>query len=257
MRSRRNSSTRELYQCVICDRSHALRFCPEFVLMRVEDRRKVVRDNDYCMNCLARSHQVRRCHSKVVCKKCGSQHHSMLHPEPSSTAIVRHEDSQELSRATIHERVVPPNSPSRHRRQTRSGHQPRQQHRPRQRQNCQQQHHRSKRQQQKRHRQQPKREQTQRQQSQPQHHPRSSGRQQNYRHHNPQPNRPQNNHQQRPRNNRQAHQSQSRNMQLKAPRSSVLMPDQLVLSQAIKSLAEVMCVASSVAQVQGRRHGQI
>lgn len=63
------SLTMKQYQCVICDRSHALRFCSKFILRRVEDRRLVFRDNDY---------QVRRCHSKLLCNKCGGQPHSML-----------------------------------------------------------------------------------------------------------------------------------------------------------------------------------
>ncbi|XP_073824755.1 uncharacterized protein isoform X1 [Musca autumnalis] len=255
MRSRRNSSTRELYQCVICDRSHALRFCPEFVLMRVEDRRKVVRDNDYCMNCLARSHQVRRCHSKVVCKKCGSQHHSMLHPESATTALVRHEDSDEVVRSTVHERLSSPNrqSSSNRRSKRRRHHKPNktargqkrpsQQSQPKHRQPSNQ-HHQAQHHQPKQHKQQRQHQRTNRY---------SNNRQQGYR----QPNRRHQNHPYTRNNSQNHHQTYRQRPAPNTPRTSVLMPDQLVLSQAIKSLAEVMCVSSSVAQVQGRRHGQI
>ncbi|XP_073839395.1 uncharacterized protein isoform X2 [Musca autumnalis] len=225
--------------------------------MRVDDRRKVVRDNDYCMNCLARSHQVRRCHSKVVCKKCGSQHHSMLHPE-SSTALVRHEDSDEVVRSTVHERLSSPNRQSssnrrsgrrRHRKpnKTPKGQKrPAQHSQPKQHQQRQSpnQHHQSQTHQ-------PRQRKQQRQHQRPNYYP--NNRQQEYR----QPNKRHKIPHYSRNNSQNHHQTYRQRPATNPPRTSVLMPDQLVLSQAIKSLAEVMCVSSSVAQVQGRRHGQI
>ncbi|XP_073821832.1 uncharacterized protein [Musca autumnalis] len=243
MRSNRSSSTRELYKCVICDRNHALRFCPEFILMRVEDRRKVVRENDHCLNCLARSHQVRRCHSKVVCKKCGSQHHSMLHPESSaSTDIVRHASPE---RSNVHDRVSSPGprNSSNYRSKRRRQHQPKK--KPTHQSNKR---HKPSHQPQQ-HQQQSQRQHQQRQQPQ--------NRQKSNRQKYHQQNHFRNNNQHGQRNNNQTHRQPNRSSHPNTASKSVLMPDQLVLSQAIKSLAEVMCVASSVAQVQGRRHGQI
>ncbi|XP_073827441.1 uncharacterized protein [Musca autumnalis] len=223
--------------------------------MRVEDRRKIVRDNDYCMNCLARSHQVRRCHSKVVCKKCGSQHHSMLHPESATTALVRHEDSDEVVRSTVHERLSSPNrqSSSNRRSKRRRHHKPNktargqkrpsQQSQPKHRQPPNQ-HHQAQHHQPKQHKQQRQHQRTNRY---------SNNRQQGYR----QPNRRHQNHPYTRNNSQNHHQTYRQRPSPNTLHTSVLMPDQLVLSQAIKSLAEVMCVSSSVAQVQGRRHGQI
>ncbi|XP_059222834.1 uncharacterized protein LOC131996824 [Stomoxys calcitrans] len=69
----------ELYKCLLCQKRHALKHCPRFILMTVEDRRVAVRRHEYCRNCLARSHTVEECISSGTCRKCGFQHHTMLH----------------------------------------------------------------------------------------------------------------------------------------------------------------------------------
>ncbi|XP_059216252.1 uncharacterized protein LOC131997798 [Stomoxys calcitrans] len=70
----------DVYKCMVCQNRHALRYCPSFILMTVEDRRTAVRQHKYCRNCLAKSHTVEDCQSTETCRKCGFQHHTMLHP---------------------------------------------------------------------------------------------------------------------------------------------------------------------------------
>ncbi|XP_059221109.1 uncharacterized protein LOC131995877 [Stomoxys calcitrans] len=71
----------KIYECAICLERHSLRYCRIFCGMTVADRRVTVRNHKYCMNCLARSHEVEDCHSAATCRKCGYQHHTMLHPQ--------------------------------------------------------------------------------------------------------------------------------------------------------------------------------
>lgn len=71
----------KIYECAICLERHSLRYCRIFCGMTVVDRRVTVRNHKYCMNCLARSHEVEDCHSAATCRKCGYQHHTMLHPQ--------------------------------------------------------------------------------------------------------------------------------------------------------------------------------
>lgn len=70
----------DMYKCHLCKKRHALRYCPKFVKMTVEERRAAVRQHNYCRNCLARSHTIEECESSGTCRKCGFQHHTMLHP---------------------------------------------------------------------------------------------------------------------------------------------------------------------------------
>ncbi|XP_059223279.1 uncharacterized protein LOC131997038 [Stomoxys calcitrans] len=73
-------SAQNLYKCMLCKKRHALRYCPIFIQMTVEDRRVVVRQHNYCRNCLAKSHTIDDCQSADTCRKCGFRHHTMLHP---------------------------------------------------------------------------------------------------------------------------------------------------------------------------------
>uniref|UniRef100_A0A1I8NK51 Uncharacterized protein n=1 Tax=Musca domestica TaxID=7370 RepID=A0A1I8NK51_MUSDO len=176
-------------------------------MMRVPARRNVIRKFKYCLNCLAKSHTVRDCHSKDVCRKCGYQHHTMLHPE-----------SQGNFRPNVHGRLALPSgeeSPSRELVPRRTSPNPASQ---------------------------------------------RNNRRPNRQHRPPQQQRPQSSHQPQRRQSRNNSQTYTRR-RYRQPQSvnirSMVMPNQRLLSQAIKSLASVLCVSTSVAQVQGRGHGQI
>ncbi|XP_075150331.1 uncharacterized protein LOC142224446 [Haematobia irritans] len=70
----------EIYRCMLCKRFHSIRTCPKFLRMKPIDRCRTVRQLKYCVNCLAKSHTVAKCHSKNKCRKCRNYHHTMLHP---------------------------------------------------------------------------------------------------------------------------------------------------------------------------------
>ncbi|XP_075170021.1 uncharacterized protein LOC142241996 [Haematobia irritans] len=179
---------RDIYKCMVCMQRHSLRYCQKFVMMDVSERRTVVRDNDYCLNCLARSHTVDACQSDDRCKKCGYQHHTMLHPRnvylpyPKPSIL----DRLEAVRVRKTQQRLKPNPSTRPRQQLRS---------------------------------------TQRQTV--------IGR---------------------PR--RVARTGRMKAQKIKKVHQRA-QPNQLILSQAIKSLATVLCASSYIAKAQGRRHGQI
>lgn len=66
-------------KCHLCYDSHFLWSCPKFTSMSVDDRQKVVREKQLCLNCFSPSHQVRQCPSKFKCKTCDKPHHTLLH----------------------------------------------------------------------------------------------------------------------------------------------------------------------------------
>ncbi|XP_059224093.1 uncharacterized protein LOC131997318 isoform X2 [Stomoxys calcitrans] len=176
---------RDIYTCMLCKMRHSLRYCPKFVMMSVSDRRIVIRKFKYCINCLARSHTIEKCHSEETCRKCRYQHHTMLHPKP--TREPKSERSTEVSinlRSRLGQQSQKVNKTS------------------------------------------------------PQGQQRSTTL----------------------RKTKQQH-SKVQKTAKRYPKTrknnlpNIMQPDPMLLSEAIKSLASVLC-ASSVAQVQGRRHGQ-
>lgn len=50
--------------------------------MSIEERRRAVRNHGYCTNCLARSHTTPQCTSAEACRRCGREHHTLLHLNP-------------------------------------------------------------------------------------------------------------------------------------------------------------------------------
>ncbi|CAD6997982.1 unnamed protein product [Ceratitis capitata] len=70
--------------CRLCpDSSHALKACSKFLAMKVDERTKIVRKYNLCMNCLAHSHIARDCKSSFSCFSCHQRHHSLLHRTPT------------------------------------------------------------------------------------------------------------------------------------------------------------------------------
>ncbi|XP_055839376.1 uncharacterized protein LOC129907285 [Episyrphus balteatus] len=83
-------SAEKSFCCKICNSNHPLRLCKKFSDMDVTSRRKLAQSQKYCYNCLALTHSVYECKSKVSCDKCGKRHHSLLHftsqkPTPPDT----------------------------------------------------------------------------------------------------------------------------------------------------------------------------
>ncbi|XP_017481523.1 PREDICTED: uncharacterized protein LOC108370659 [Rhagoletis zephyria] len=78
--SRRDGRDPKIQQCVLCYRSHALRFCKLFLNMNVDQRIGVARSFKCCVNCLARTHDdLRYCGSLNTCSHCKQLHHTLLH----------------------------------------------------------------------------------------------------------------------------------------------------------------------------------
>lgn len=67
------------FQCHLCPRKHALRFCKKFLNMNTEDRMRTVILNKNCFNCLAHKHSGTSCRSETSCRYCNEKHHTLLH----------------------------------------------------------------------------------------------------------------------------------------------------------------------------------
>lgn len=75
----RRPSNSDVYKCVLCTSYHALRFCKKFLAMDSQERNRVVRKFEYCINCLAKSHTFRKYRSRNTCHRCQHYHHTLLH----------------------------------------------------------------------------------------------------------------------------------------------------------------------------------
>lgn len=67
------------YRCRVCQGIHPLRKCNRFLRLSSEKRLRAVLVNKYCHNCLAHQHSGGKCRSGDACKKCGQDHHTLLH----------------------------------------------------------------------------------------------------------------------------------------------------------------------------------
>ncbi|XP_055017007.1 uncharacterized protein LOC129411103 [Boleophthalmus pectinirostris] len=72
-------------ECPIHHKPHPLRRCRGFRTMLLEDRKKLLKDNNICYRCLAStSHQAKDCKATIKCDKCDSERHlAALHPGPA------------------------------------------------------------------------------------------------------------------------------------------------------------------------------
>lgn len=59
-----------------------MRFCRKFLRMSPRRKEELIERHRYCVNCLARSHDLRSCTSLDTCKRCDRFHHTLLHPRP-------------------------------------------------------------------------------------------------------------------------------------------------------------------------------
>ncbi len=68
--------------CPMCRRDgHSASSCERFKKMTVDDRWKLVKENNLCFRCLGRNHSIKDCRVKWTCKAkgCTKKHHTMLH----------------------------------------------------------------------------------------------------------------------------------------------------------------------------------
>lgn len=67
------------FSCKSCGKNHALKYCPKFKSMNVNERIQLVKSNNYCSNCLSNTHTNLECQSIFSCMHCKQRHHTMLH----------------------------------------------------------------------------------------------------------------------------------------------------------------------------------
>ncbi|XP_058840968.1 uncharacterized protein LOC131696445 [Topomyia yanbarensis] len=65
-------------KCIVCNNHHPLYQCSTFSKMSSEDKKKEVRRNHLCRNCLRKGHQAKDCSSTSTCRKCRGKHHTQL-----------------------------------------------------------------------------------------------------------------------------------------------------------------------------------
>ena len=68
-------------KCFLCNDNHRLFYCEKFKAMRPLERRKFVKDNQLCENCLLSNHLVADCRKNSVCSVpgCGKKHTKFIH----------------------------------------------------------------------------------------------------------------------------------------------------------------------------------
>lgn len=66
--------------CPFCKSGdHLIYKCPDFNAKTALERLNIVKNNNWCTNCLSSVHNIRTCHSTSVCRTCNRKHHSLLH----------------------------------------------------------------------------------------------------------------------------------------------------------------------------------
>lgn len=68
--------------CLFCSKGrHLLKDCSAFTNSSFENRFKLIKDKNLCLNCFSAKHKVNFCPSKYSCLKCRARHHTLLHKE--------------------------------------------------------------------------------------------------------------------------------------------------------------------------------
>ena len=66
--------------CILCKKhGHYLGRCEKFKSLSPVKRYEMVKDNNWCYNCLSSNHGVRACPSDRTCLECSKKHHILLH----------------------------------------------------------------------------------------------------------------------------------------------------------------------------------
>ncbi|XP_075159708.1 uncharacterized protein LOC142232883 [Haematobia irritans] len=74
-----NTESQSNFPCKMCQMSHPLKNCQQFLNMNAQARSNFVRDNKICLNCLSYTHVRNECKSKFLCTTCNKNHHTLLH----------------------------------------------------------------------------------------------------------------------------------------------------------------------------------
>ena len=89
-----------------CNANHWLSWCDKFRKWSLEERRKYVKDNKLCLNCLTGGHFFRSCAKQSFCKVegCTGKHSTFLHPKPPPLNDGERKDLQNHPPATHKEK---------------------------------------------------------------------------------------------------------------------------------------------------------
>ncbi|XP_028395694.1 uncharacterized protein LOC114519723 [Dendronephthya gigantea] len=84
-------------KCPSCESNHWLSQCQAFKKLTVEDRHKLVRRKNLCINCLVSGHFVKDCPKGSFCRvsDCKEKHSTFLHPKRTREALEPKKDKQE------------------------------------------------------------------------------------------------------------------------------------------------------------------
>ena len=71
--------TKKLY--TLCQELHPIWKCSKFKELSVQERYNIAKERNLCFNCLMQNHHAINCRSKLLCRKCGRRHNTLLHFE--------------------------------------------------------------------------------------------------------------------------------------------------------------------------------
>ena len=80
----RNDSGEEVegsneFYCSLCEQSHSLIECPDFVARNPDERSEICKWKNICFRCLGTGHKAVNCSSRIRCLVCNGPHHGALH----------------------------------------------------------------------------------------------------------------------------------------------------------------------------------
>jgi Protein of unknown function (DUF1759) len=73
------SSGEENVKCFLCQESHRLMDCPQFLRMDVKSRFQLLEKKKLGFNCFSKSHGSKKCNNPKRCRSCDQPHHTLLH----------------------------------------------------------------------------------------------------------------------------------------------------------------------------------
>lgn len=73
------SNSPNKFSCSYCNANHSIYKCSSFLNEPPSARLQIVKDKNWCINCLHSGHRVSGCSSKSTCRHCHKSHHTLLH----------------------------------------------------------------------------------------------------------------------------------------------------------------------------------
>ena len=98
-----NVASRQI-NCKLCNQSHDLDTCFEFLNKSIEDRRSFLKNKNLCFACFGWNHISKGCLNKRTCNTCGKTHPTSLHMEnfiPRNPEIVQPISQAETTSADV------------------------------------------------------------------------------------------------------------------------------------------------------------